>query len=90
MFGSTFTLKQIVIPMCPQADDTKMHVSTSTYLCFISGGPFVFKGGYHARVQKHRKRVVFQGEACTTRAVFRVSEIAKVKKKGMGVRQIKI
>ena len=29
------------------------------------GGALIFKGGYHAQVQKYRKRVVFQGEART-------------------------
>ena len=33
--------------------------------------------------KKHRKRVFFQGEACTARAMFRVSKTAKIKKKGM-------
>ena len=47
------------------------------------GGPLVFIGGYHARVQKHGKRVVFQGEASAARPVFRVSKTAKIKKKGM-------
>ena len=46
-------------------------------------GPLVFKGGYNAQVQKHRKRVVFQGEARIVQAVFRVSKTAKIKKKGM-------
>ena len=40
--------------------------------------PLIIKGEYHAQVQKHRKRVVFQGEARTKRAVFRVSKIAKI------------
>ena len=46
----------------------------------ISGGVLVFKGGYHARVQICGKRVVFQGEARTARAMFRVSKTAKIKK----------
>ena len=29
----------------------------------IGGGALVFKGGYHARVKKHGKRVIFHGEA---------------------------
>ena len=37
---------------------------------------------YNAQVQKHRKKVVFQGEACTVRVMFRVSKTAKIKKKG--------
>ena len=51
--------------------------------CKNAGGALVFKGGYHARVQKHRKRVVFHGEASAARPVFRVSKTAKIKKKGM-------
>ena len=47
------------------------------------GGPLIFKGGYHARVQKHRKRVVFQGGASTAWAILRVSKTAKIKKKGI-------
>ena len=47
------------------------------------GGPLVFKGGYHARVKKHGKRVVFYREARVARPVFRVSKTAKIKKKGM-------
>ena len=54
----------------------------------MGGGALVFKGGYHARVQKHGKRVVFQGEARTVRAVFRVSKAAKIKKKDMFFRLI--
>ena len=50
------------------------------------GGALVFKGGYHARVQKHRKRVVFHGEAHAAQPVFRVSKTAKIKKKGMFLR----
>ena len=50
---------------------------------YTPGGPLVFKGGYHARVQKHGKRVVFHGEASAARPVFRVSKTAKIKKKGM-------
>ena len=50
------------------------------------GGPLVFKGGYHARVQKYGKRVVFHGEASGARPVFRVSKTAKIKKKGMFLR----
>ena len=49
----------------------------------MPGGPLVFKGGYHSRVKKHGKRVVFQGEARAARPVFRVSKTAKIKKKGM-------
>ena len=37
---------------------------------YVPGGPLVFKGGYHARVQKHGKRVVFHGEASAARPVF--------------------
>ena len=44
-------------------------------------GQLVFKGGYHAWVQKHGKGVVSQGEERTTRVVFRVSKTAKIKKK---------
>ena len=47
------------------------------------GGALDFKVGYHAQVQKHRKRVVFHGEARAARPVFRVSKTSRIKKKGM-------
>ena len=61
----------------------------SSYDGIVRGGALVFRGGYHARVQKHRKKGGFQGEACTARPVFRVSKMAKIKKKGMFFRLIK-
>ena len=45
------------------------------------GGPLVYKGGYHAWVQKNT--VVFQGKARTARAFFRMSKTAKIKQKGI-------
>ena len=33
----------------------------------LGGGALVFKGGHHAQVQKHAKRVVFHGEARAAR-----------------------
>ena len=59
--------------------------SKARYQCTVygGGGLHVFKGGYHARVQKHRKSVVFQGETRTAQTVFRVSKTAKIKKKVM-------
>ena len=50
-----------------------------------TGGGLVFKGRYRAQVQKHGNRVVFQGEACTARAMFRVPKTANTKKKVMYV-----
>ena len=47
------------------------------------GQALVFNGGYHARVQENRKRVVFKGEACPAWVVFSVSKTTKIKKKGM-------
>ena len=60
-----------------------LDYSTLLLLQKIPGGALVFKGGYHARVQKHGKRVVFHGEARAARPVFRVSKTAEIKKKGM-------
>ena len=48
----------------------------------------VFKGGYHAQVQK-QKMVFLQGGARTTLAMFRVSKTTKIKKKDMIFRLIK-
>ena len=53
-------------------------------------GALVFKGGYHAQVQKHGKRVVFQGEASKAQAVFRVSKTAKSRERVCFFRLIKI
>ena len=48
---------------------------------FLGGGALIFKGGYHARVQKHGKRVVFQGEARIMRAMFRCQKQQKSRKR---------
>ena len=44
-------------------------------------GPLAFKGGCHARVQRHEKWGVFQGEARAAQAVFRVSKTVKSRKR---------
>ena len=65
--------------------DFQIPVNSKFYinLQVIPGGPLVFKGGYHARVQKHGKRVVFHGKASAAWPVFRVSKTAKIQKKGV-------
>ena len=67
--------------------NTFLFISTIAVLkvsdrrCLGPTVPLAFKGGCHARVQRHEKGVVFQGEARAAQAVFRVSKTVKSRKR---------
>ena len=64
----------------------KLAIQASVMPCSSSHqrphqGALVFKSGYHAQVQKHKKRVVFSWRSMFYRAMFRVSKTATINKR---------
>ena len=60
-----------------------LFVKKYQIFCYIisPGGQLPLKGGHHARLKKHVKRVVFHGRAMYARTVERVSKLPKFGKR---------